>query len=230
MAMGIIERKEREKEHRREEIVTAAEKIFFEKGLATATMDEIAEAAELSKGTLYLYYKSKEDLYLAVAMRGSEIMYNMFLEATSPEKSTIERVVGLGDAYYRFFKENPDYFRMYQYFDNAQFHRQVSEDMLGSCAAKDQRVWDLVIGLIQQGIDEGLFDAGLDAKQAAIILWANGNAIMRLMDREDTYFTEHMKLDLEATLQKAYQLILEGMMTKKGKTKYHAIRKVEVED
>ncbi|MDL1893205.1 helix-turn-helix transcriptional regulator, partial [Sphingobacteriales bacterium CHB3] len=52
--MGIIERKEREKEQRREEIVTAAEKIFFEKGLAIATMDEIAEAAELSKGTLYL--------------------------------------------------------------------------------------------------------------------------------------------------------------------------------
>lgn len=225
--MGIIERKEREKEQRREEIVTAAEKIFFEKGLAIATMDEIAEAAELSKGTLYLYYKSKEDLYLAVAMRGSEIMYKMFLETTSPEKSTIERIAGLAEAYYRFFKQNRDYFRMYQYFDNSQFHKQVSQDMLHTCATNDQKIWDLVIGLIQQGIDEGLFDADLDAKQAAIILWANGNAIMRLMDREDTYFTEHMKLDLEATLQKAYQLILEGMMTKKGKTKYHAIRQVE---
>ncbi|MEO8168159.1 MAG: helix-turn-helix domain-containing protein, partial [bacterium] len=60
--MGIIERKEREKEHRREDIIAAAQKIFFEKGLPSATMDEIAEAAELSKGTLYLYYKSKEDL------------------------------------------------------------------------------------------------------------------------------------------------------------------------
>ena len=37
-----------------------------------ATMDEIAEAAELSKGTLYLYYSSKEDLYLAVMMRGMD--------------------------------------------------------------------------------------------------------------------------------------------------------------
>jgi TetR/AcrR family transcriptional regulator len=70
--MGITERKEREKEHRKEEIIDAAQKVFFEKGLLLTTMDEIAEIAELSKGTLYLYYKSKENLYLAVMMRGTE--------------------------------------------------------------------------------------------------------------------------------------------------------------
>jgi len=41
--MGIIQRKEREKEMRREEIIDAAQEIFFTKGLASATMDEIAE-------------------------------------------------------------------------------------------------------------------------------------------------------------------------------------------
>ena len=39
--MGTHERKEREKEHRREEILDAAQTVFFEKGLAVATMDEI---------------------------------------------------------------------------------------------------------------------------------------------------------------------------------------------
>ena len=225
--MGITERKEREKEHRREEIITAAQKIFFSKGLPAATMDEIAEAAELSKGTLYLYYKSKEDLYLAVAMQGSEIMYTMFVKATSPEKPVLQRISDLGEAYYQFFRQHPDYFRMFQYFENPQFHKQVSEQMLLSCASSDQRIWDLVIGLIQQGIDEGLFDADLDPKQAAIILWANGNVLMRLMDREDAYWKEHMKVDLESTMRKAYELIMEGMMTKKGKTKYQAITKGE---
>ena len=44
--MGITERKEREKEHRKEEIIDAAQKVFFEKGLLLTTMDEIAEIAE----------------------------------------------------------------------------------------------------------------------------------------------------------------------------------------
>ncbi|MGH2569187.1 MAG: TetR/AcrR family transcriptional regulator, partial [Bacteroidota bacterium] len=98
--MGIQERKEREKEHRREEILNAAQRVFFEKGLQTATMDEIAEVAELSKGTLYLYYKSKEDLYLAVMIRGLEILYNMFAQTTSTKEPTIVQLVKLGDAYY----------------------------------------------------------------------------------------------------------------------------------
>ena len=62
--MGIAERKERERQQRREEIIKAAEEIFFSRGTESATMDEVAERAELSKGTLYLYFKSKEDFGL----------------------------------------------------------------------------------------------------------------------------------------------------------------------
>lgn len=88
--MGIQERKEREKESRKEEIINAAQKIFFEKGLPAATMDEIAEAAELSKGTLYLYYKSKEDLYLAVTMR----VPNSFTRCSNKQRAPVSRSSG----------------------------------------------------------------------------------------------------------------------------------------
>ena len=59
--MGITERKEREKEHRKEEIIDAAQKVFFEKGLLSSTMDDIAEAAELSKGCLLYTSPSPRD-------------------------------------------------------------------------------------------------------------------------------------------------------------------------
>ena len=52
--MGIAERREREREQRRNTILDAAETVFFSKGINLATMDEVAEEAELSKGTLYL--------------------------------------------------------------------------------------------------------------------------------------------------------------------------------
>ena len=57
--MGVAERRQREKEERRSCIVAAAEAVFLEKGLDVATMDEIAARAEVSKGTLYLYFKEK---------------------------------------------------------------------------------------------------------------------------------------------------------------------------
>ncbi len=226
--MGITERKEREKEHRREEIIDAAEKIFMEKGLPAATMDEIAELAELSKGTLYLYYKSKEDLYLAVVMRGSEIMYRMFVEATTPDKPVLERIKGMGDAYLEFFKQHRKYFRMYQFLESSQFHKQVSSEMLGTCKVKDERVWGLGISLMQQAIDEGLFESKVDPAEAVVMLWAISNAMMRQMDRDDDYW-KHMNIDLESTLRRSYEFILEGMMTKKGKHKFQPLKHVEEE-
>ena len=60
--MGIRERKEREKERRRQQITVAAKKVFSDKGFNRATMDDIANEAELSPGTLYLYFKNKEEL------------------------------------------------------------------------------------------------------------------------------------------------------------------------
>ena len=60
--MGIQERKEREKERRRQQIMVAAKRVFSEKGFNKATMEDIAQEAELSPGTLYLYFKNKDAL------------------------------------------------------------------------------------------------------------------------------------------------------------------------
>lgn len=215
--MGIQARKDREREHRREEIITAAQKVFFEKGLPAATMDEIAEVAELSKGTLYLYYKSKEDLYLAVMMRGSEVMYQMFTVAVSTGENPVQLIANLGEAYYQFFRQNRNYFKMYQFFENPQFHKQVSEEMLTICSGNDMRIWRLVTETIKRGIDEGLLEPDLDPNQASLILWAAGNSLMRQMDRMDDYWNRTLGVELEHALQKAYYYILEGMMTEKAK-------------
>jgi AcrR family transcriptional regulator len=66
--MGIQERKTREKERRRQQIMVAAKRVFVEKGFTKATMEDIAKDAELSAGTLYLYFKNKNELYASLAL------------------------------------------------------------------------------------------------------------------------------------------------------------------
>jgi AcrR family transcriptional regulator len=65
--MGMIARQQWEKEQRRASILRAAEQVFAAKGAALVTMDDIAHAADLGKGTLYLYFDSKDELYLEIA-------------------------------------------------------------------------------------------------------------------------------------------------------------------
>ncbi len=83
--MGIQERKEREKERRRQQILVAAKRVFSEKGYSRATMEDIANAAELSPGTLYLYFKNKEELFASLSLR---ILQYMIIRLEQVESDT----------------------------------------------------------------------------------------------------------------------------------------------
>ena len=220
--MGIHERKEREKEHRREEILDAAQTVFFGKGLAVATMDEIAETAELSKGTLYLYYKSKEDLYLAVMMRGMELMYEKFRNVLKADDSVPGNILRLADAYLDYYYEHRDYFRMMHYLQTPQFHKQVTEEMKTSCNDLNQRIWDLVVTLLKRGIDEGYLRPDLDPVAVSIILWSSATSLMSRADTQHDLWKERFHIDLNTMVRLSIKLLLEAIFTEKGKTELTA--------
>lgn len=221
--MGITERKGREKEHRKEEILDAAQKIFFEKGLSVATMDEIAEAAELSKGTLYLYYKSKEDLYLAVAMRGFYSLHEAFEEIISVEKSIVKALVRVGEAYIEFFNKHRNYFRMFNFVQAPHFHKQVSEEMQTSCNAEAYKNWERIIVLVKRGIQEGFIRDDLDPVEVTIIIWSSATSLLVRHDNEGEIWKEKMKIDLMHALQISMELLFNSILTEKGRTEYAAI-------
>ncbi len=221
--LGIQERKGREKEHRKEEIVDAAEKLFFEKGLQVATMDEIAETAELSKGTIYLYYKSKEDLYLAVVMRGLEILYNMFDARIKKESDLVRALIGLQDTYFEFFQKHRGYFRMLHFLQTPQFHKQVSDEMMQECSLVNQRIWNLAIAILDRGIREGVLISNLNSIEIAIILWSSATQLMMRIDTESERWKEKMNIDLERVLRISNSLILESIMTPESKQRNAAV-------
>ena len=67
--MAVAARRERERTARREAILDAAQELIAEEGYYGMRMDSVAEAVELSKGTLYLYFENKDALCAAVATR-----------------------------------------------------------------------------------------------------------------------------------------------------------------
>ena len=121
--MSISDRREREKIQRRNTIIDAAEKLFFSKGFANTTMDEVAEIVELSKGTLYLYFKSKEELYGAIIQRAMDILKDMFKEAAATDGNGLTRINAVGMTFYDFYKKYPFHFQ-------ALFHRELNNAIL----------------------------------------------------------------------------------------------------
>jgi AcrR family transcriptional regulator len=223
--MSIQERKEREKEHRKEEILDAAQKTFFEKGLGIATMDEIAVVAELSKGTLYLYYKSKEDLYLAVMMRGIQKLTEMIQHVVESNEPTLKKIMNVGECYVEFFRTSPNYFRMIHFSQLPHFHRQVSEEMKEQCGLEMSNLWNLVIGLFRNAIDEKSIRPEFNPIELTIILWSSATALMLRIDNEFEVWKKKMQIDLNDTLKLSNSLLWNAMLTEKGRIEFQLFTK-----
>jgi len=97
--MGIHERKQREKERRREDIIAAARKVFSAKGFNSATMEEIASAAELSPGTLYLYFKNKEELHTSLSINILKHLGNEIKQVVHQDISVEEKIERFRDVF-----------------------------------------------------------------------------------------------------------------------------------
>ena len=89
--MGIQERKKREKERRRQQILSAAKLLFANRGFHQTTMEEIANEAELSPGTLYLYFKSKDELFAELSLGIIRYLIMRLESLRSEENSTAEQ-------------------------------------------------------------------------------------------------------------------------------------------
>ncbi|MFX1277256.1 MAG: TetR/AcrR family transcriptional regulator [Promethearchaeota archaeon] len=104
----IKQRKKREKEARRSAILESAKKLFLNLGFENTTMKNIAIEAELSKGTLYNYFKSKDDLYLAVATIAIKEINNICEKIDSSKMTDLEHIIAIGHKIYDFSKNHPD--------------------------------------------------------------------------------------------------------------------------
>jgi AcrR family transcriptional regulator len=209
--MGIQERREREKEHRRQEIITAAERVFFARGLAAATMDEIAEEAELSKGTLYLYFKSKEELYLQIHLRGNRLLTHYFRQAVKRKKKGVQKLRAVGEAYYRFFVEHPDYFTAVMYYESKDFDRSEDNPSVQECAEAGGETLEVVIDAIQTGIADGSIRSDIDPLRTAVALWGKSTGIINLVSTKENILTKHYRLKGEQIVAYAFDLIFEAI-------------------
>ena len=177
--MGVAARRERERLHRRNSILEAARHLFFEKGYRT-TMDEIAERAELSKGTLYLYFKSKDELYVSVIVEGFRVLEKRIRKALAKAEGPEEKVRAVYFAFVDHCLENREYFRITQYFLTEDARENTSRELIDAINIDSMKLLEYGIKAMQEGIEKGAFRDDLDPVAASLVAWRNATGILDL--------------------------------------------------
>ena len=102
------------KDFRTTEIVQAARRVIAESGFDDASMERIAAEAGISKGTIYLYFRNKEELLAHVAQHGFEELMERAKQATGRARTAQAKLVGLSRAALEHTAENREIFRVLQ--------------------------------------------------------------------------------------------------------------------
>jgi AcrR family transcriptional regulator len=212
--MGIAERKDREKLQRRMDIIDAAEKVFFSRGFESATMDEIAEKAELSKGTLYLYFKSKEDLQFAIFMRGSDILMKMMKDNLSSGSKGFQGLLELADSFIRFSRENRDYFNLFMYYESSRMAAlNIDQEQLQVYLKEDSPL-ALVTHQVIMGIQDGSLRNDISPEVFSATLWSQMLGVLIVLNNKADLY-EIFNLRADEILQTHLELVSNGSILKK---------------
>jgi AcrR family transcriptional regulator len=205
--MGISERKEREKEQRRNEILDAAEKVFFSKGVWAATMDDVAEAAELSKGTLYLYFKNRDELYYGITGRGLAILNDLFKKAVEKGRNGLEKTFLIGTAFLQFSQEHTDYFNALSYYEIKDVDFSNASSMACQCDAYGNEAIGLLIQAIRTGIEDGSIRKDVDPFNTAIVLWGQTAGIIQLVTTKGKHLEKHHGFPMGPVVEESFRLM-----------------------
>lgn len=207
--MGTKERKEKEKQLRIELILKAAEKVFTIKGMENATVNDVAALAELGKGTLYLYFTSKDDILFALASNAINDLYKDFQKAIVKPKTGIDKLRSLGYAYMEFCNKHP---LKYQLINNYRIqpvtgNEENTPPNFFKCHGESEKLFALMIEVIQFGMKDKTISKHVDPFQVALVLWGTSTGIYQLIHTMGDHLDEQHSIPSKKLSELYFQLI-----------------------
>ncbi|MEX0648428.1 MAG: TetR/AcrR family transcriptional regulator [Balneolaceae bacterium] len=214
--MENMSRKERERAARKELIIDAAEQVISEQGFENATMDEIAERAEVGKGTLYLYFKNKAAIYLAICERGSRSLNQQMSKVLALDITGLEMVEKIGGTYLNFIRSSPLYFHAFNYYESLLDDNILTDQIMAKkCEENAGEAMAYITRAIQIGMQDGSIDDSYNPKELGVIIWGASKGIihMAFLKQKGSQFSflDEVNISLESMVQNFIQLLGSGM-------------------
>lgn len=164
--MGIEQRKERERRLRKEIILESAIALIHQNGFEKTTMDEIARKAELSKGTLYLYFKNKAALYQGIRKQALEQLHKAFQEILHQDVTGSQLVREMNRSFIDFINEEP----VLTHSLTLDYREDLEDnnELLQECKQLEKEIIMMMTRALQIGIQDKTISTSLQPKILAI--------------------------------------------------------------
>ncbi len=203
-------RRQKEQAQRRKSILKAAREVFFQKGFMAATIEEIAGRCGLAKGTIYLYFKCKEELYVSIMREGLGLLKKELGKIAGLPLQSDELLVHALQIYFAFYKKNRKYFTIMFLSSQPDVRELASDKLLRECMDTARDCLRTVSDIVEKGIKSGLFRT-VNPWVVANILWSTINGIIMSCEQDSIYREEILGMEIEEILRESLDLALNGL-------------------
>jgi AcrR family transcriptional regulator len=177
-------RKEREYQLRREEILTAAERVFAQNGFHNSTVAQIAREAEFAIGTLYQFFANKEELYYTMMIEKFDLLYTTLKQGLEHKKSCAEKLNCLVHLVLSFIEANADFFKIFTWELNV-LQPAMEDRLKDELLSKHFSYIELISGVVKQGMREGVIKQGnIEDFSSALVGMMNVFSFNWIFDRQ----------------------------------------------
>ena len=195
--MANRERIAREREARSNLILDSAERLFVEKGYVETSINDIAEAADFSRTSVYQYFASKEEIYLRILDRYGDLLTERVTRATAGSCPVPEKISRFLEEFRLVNREKPNFFSLY-FIQRQQVEPRLSADLRAQLNAKRRKLENVFRDFYREGIERGeVRDIGV--KDASNLFFAQITGMMLLHE----YYGSEFDVTLDEHLDKS---------------------------
>lgn len=212
MGDRLEQRRRKEKEQRKKSILKAARKQFLNRGFNDVTVEGIAGEARISKGTVYLYFKSKEEIYAHVLLSHIGKFHEQMRELRSDGANASERLHLFASAYIDFFLSNRELFRIFMNFMLQTVPFNFSDEMKRDLIHATNRTIEIVEEIFNAGLSSGEFACTNDLKKSRNAVWGllNGIIALHLFTGRESTCEERIR----SNIREGMGILIEGFKKK----------------
>lgn len=207
--MGLEERRKRERENRKNAILKAARRLFFEKGFKPVTVESIARRAELSKGSIYLYFNSKEEIYTQILLKDIDKFHDRIADLLQGPSIASDALMRLADIYVDFFMSDRELFRIQMMFMLHTADMNLPDDINDHIVKTTNKTMGIIEQIFQCGVEKGEFPAALNMRQSRNAVWGMLNGIISL--HLFTGVEEKREDIIRGTIREGLEIFIRGL-------------------
>ncbi len=191
---------------RRRQILLAADLILIESGTEGFTIDQVAERARIAKGTIYKYFKSKQQILAELSIKSVTLLLETFKKEASAFENSLDKIKAICRAGFHFNNEFPEYYKLISYIERPEFDMDIQGYLRISSS-----IVAFVVEIIQNGQKNGEIKSTLNPEVVDYILWACCIGSIQFLETKQKLIKKIHDIDINQFIDTFAEMMADGI-------------------